>query len=141
MEKTLVMIKPNGVKNNLIGEVISRFEKSGLKVVKMEMKTLTRQKATRFYAEHKGKHFFDGLLKIMTSGPIVCMAIEGKNAISAVREIVGATNPKEALAGTIRFDYAPNTTENVIHASDSTKSATREIRFHFGKTDSAGKGL
>jgi nucleoside-diphosphate kinase len=133
MQKTLVMIKPNGVKDRLIGEVISRFEKAGLAIVRLEMKTLGRAEARAFYREHKGKYFYPGLMKFMTSGPIVAMVVRGKNAIAAVRAIAGATNPREALPGTIRFDYAPNTTRNVVHASDSPKSAAREIRFHFGR--------
>jgi len=131
-ERTLVMIKPNGVADRLIGEVISRFEKARLSVVRLELKNLSVEQARAFYKEHEGKHFFDGLLAFMTSGPMVAMVVEGENAIAAVRAIAGATNPKEALPGTLRFDFAPDTTRNVVHASDSQKSAQREIGFHFG---------
>jgi nucleoside-diphosphate kinase len=131
-EQTLVMIKPNGITLRLVGEVISRFEKAKLSVVKMEMKTLSLEQAYAFYQEHKGKDFYEPLVKFMTSGPIVAMVVEGENAITAVRAIAGATNPKDALPGTVRFDYAPNTRENILHASDSLKSAQREISFHFG---------
>jgi len=133
VERTLVMIKPNGVRKKIVGEILSRFEKAELHVTRLEMKVMTKQTAKRFYAEHKGKPFFNGLLNFMTSGSIVAMVVQGTKAVSAVRSIVGATNPKEALPGTIRFDYAPNTTENIVHASDSVKSAAREIAFHFGK--------
>jgi nucleoside-diphosphate kinase len=133
MERTLVMIKPNGVKDRLIGEVISRFEKARLSVIRLEMKEMTRSQVRAFYKEHERKYFYKGLIKFMTSGPIVVMVVQGKKAISAVRAIAGATNPKDALPGTIRFDFAPNTTMNVLHASDSKKSAKREIKFHFGQ--------
>jgi nucleoside-diphosphate kinase len=131
MEKTLVMIKPNGPRLKLIGEVISRFEKARLSIVRMEMKDLGMEKAREFYREHQGKPFYEPLIAFMTSGPIVAMVVEGEGAIQAVRSIAGATNPAEALPGTLRYDYAPNTRENIVHASDSPKSAEREIRFHF----------
>lgn len=131
MEQTLVMIKPNGPRLKLIGEVISRFEKAKLSIARLEMKTLTLESARAFYQEHVGKPFYEPLIGFMTSGPIVAMVVEGDNAISAVRAIAGATNPADALPGTIRYDYAPNTRENIVHASDSPASAAREIRFHF----------
>ncbi|MFH0922243.1 MAG: nucleoside-diphosphate kinase [Fibrobacterota bacterium] len=131
MEQTLVMLKPNAARLKLIGEVISRFEKARLSLVRMEMKTLTLETAREFYKEHAGKPFYEPLIGFMTSGAIVAMVVEGDNAIAAVRAIAGATNPAEALPGTIRYDFAPNTRENIIHASDSTQSAAREIRFHF----------
>lgn len=132
MEQTLVMIKPNGVSLKLIGEVISRFEKARLSIIKMQMKTLTYEVASEFYKEHQGREFYAPLIQFMTSGPIVAMVVEGDNAIAAVRAIAGATNPKEALPGTIRYDFGTSTRENIMHASDSTKSAEREIKFHFG---------
>jgi len=133
MEQTLVMIKPNGLTLKLVGEVISRFEKARLSLVKMELKSLSLQQASEFYQEHKGRDFYEPLIKFMTSGPIVALVVQGENAIAAVRAIAGATNPKDALPGTVRYDFAPNTRENILHASDSTKSAEREISFHFGK--------
>ncbi len=131
MENTLVMIKPNGVSFKLIGEVISRFEKARLSITKMQMKTLSTEIASEFYKEHRERDFYPGLIQFMTSGPIVAMVVSGENAISAVRAIAGATNPKEALPGTLRYDYGTSTRENILHASDSTKSAEREINFHF----------
>src|SRR3989339_1066364 len=106
MEQTLVMIKPNGPRLKLIGEVISRFEKSKLSIARLEMKTLTLESARAFYQEHKDKPFYEPLIAFMTSGPIVAMVVEGEHAISAVRAIAGATNPAEALPGTLRYDYA-----------------------------------
>jgi nucleoside-diphosphate kinase len=131
MEQTLVMIKPNGPRLKLIGEVIARFEKARLSISRLEMKTLTLDQAQAFYEEHKAKPFYEPLIGFMTSGPIVAMVVEGDNAIQAVRAIAGATNPADALPGTIRYDYATSTRENIVHASDSPKSAAREIRFHF----------
>jgi nucleoside-diphosphate kinase len=133
MEQTLVMIKPNGITLKLVGEVISRFEKARLSIARMELKNLSLEQASEFYQEHKGRDFYEPLIKFMTSGPIVAMVVQGENAIAAVRAIAGATNPKDALPGTIRYDFAPNTRENILHASDSQKSAAREISFHFGK--------
>jgi len=130
-QDTLVMIKPNGLTLHLIGEIISRFEKAKLSIVRLELKTLSLETARSFYQEHQGKPFYEPLVSFMTSGPIVAMVVRGENAITAVRAIAGATNPAEAMAGTIRFDYAPNTRENILHASDSPASAEREIRFHF----------
>lgn len=134
-EKTLVMIKPNGVRKNLIGEVISRFEKSGLSVSALEMKILSKEQAELFYAEHKGKPFYEPLMGFMTSGPIVAMVVEGEGAVAAVRAIAGATDPKTALPGTLRHNYGDSVRENLIHASDSIDSADREIKFHFGKKE------
>jgi nucleoside-diphosphate kinase len=131
VEKTLVMIKPNGVRKHIIGEVISRFEKSRLAVIKLEMKQITKEAAEKFYGEHNGKPFYESLVGFMTSGPIVAMIVEGEAAISAVRAIAGATDPSQALPGTIRHNYGDSTRENVIHASDSVASAEREIAFHF----------
>jgi nucleoside-diphosphate kinase len=130
-ERTLVMIKPNGVKKHLIGEVISRFEKSRLSVLRLEMKQISKQTAEKFYGEHKGKPFYEPLVDFMSSGLIVTMVIEGESAIAAVRAIAGATDPSQALAGTIRHNYGDSTRENVVHASDSPESASREIAFHF----------
>lgn len=131
VERTLVMIKPNGVKKHIIGEIISRFEKSRLTIIKMEMKQITNEIAERFYIEHRGKSFYEPLINFMSSSPIVVMVIEGESAISAVRAIAGATDPLQALPGTIRHNFGDSTRENVVHASDSPASAEREIIFHF----------
>ncbi len=131
MEKTFVMIKPNGVQNGLIGEVIARYEKSGLAVQAIQIKEITKEEAEGFYAEHKGREFFDPLITFMTSGPTVMMALGGNEAIRVARAINGSTNPETAEPGTIRFDFAPNTRLNVVHSSDSVESSSREIGFWF----------
>lgn len=131
MERTLVLIKPDGVRRGLIGEIISRFEKKGLKIKALKMLWLTREKAEEFYSVHKGKPFFESLIKFMTSGPIIAMVLEGDKAISVVRLMIGPTDGREAPSGTIRGDYALSKQENVVHASDSPESAEREIRVIF----------
>ncbi|ADB57564.1 nucleoside-diphosphate kinase [Archaeoglobus profundus] len=131
MERTFVMIKPDGVQRCLIGEIISRLEKKGLKIVAMKMMKIERDLAERHYAEHKGKPFFESLVSYVTSGPVVAMVVEGKNAIKIVRTLVGATNPAEAAPGTIRGDFGMEVGRNVIHASDSPESAEREIALFF----------
>ncbi len=131
MESTLVIIKPNGVKGGIIGEIIGRFEKARLSIRALKMKTITRSEVEEFYAEHKDKGFFGELADFMTSGPAVLIALAGPNAIETVRTINGATNPANAQPGTIRYDFAPNTGENIVHSSDSPKSAEREISFWF----------
>ncbi len=131
MESTLVIIKPNGVKGGLIGEIISRFEKARLSLKALKLKNLTRQEAEDFYGEHKGRPFFPELVGFMTSGPVVLLALSGNNAVETVRAMNGATNPQNAFPGTIRYDFAPNTGENVVHSSDSMESAAREIAFWF----------
>ncbi len=133
MEKTLVMIKPNGTRRNIVGKVISRFESSRLKVVRLEMKTFTRDEAAEFYKEHKGKYYFDPLLDFIVSGPIVAIVLEGENAIANVRTIIGATDPEKASPGTLRYDLADSMRENLVHASDGPESAKREIEFHFNR--------
>ena len=131
MERTLVLIKPDGVRRGLIGEIISRFEKKGLKIKALKMLWLTREKAEEFYSVHKGKPFFESLIRFMTSGPIIAMVLEGDKAISVVRLMIGPTDGREAPPGTIRGDYALSKQENVVHASDSPESAEREIRVIF----------
>lgn len=131
MERTFVMIKPDGVQRGLIGEIISRFEKKGLKIVAMKMLWIKRELAEEHYAEHKSKPFFNALVDYITSGPVVAMVVEGKNAISVVRTMIGKTNPAEASPGTIRGDFAMDTGRNVVHASDSPASAEREINLFF----------
>ena len=131
LQRTFVMIKPDGVRRNLIGEIISRFEKRGLKIVGMKMVKMDRGTAERLYEEHKGKTFFEDLINYITSGPVVCMVIEGDDVISVIRKMIGNTDPKEAPPGTIRGDYALSKSENVIHASDSEEKAKREISLFF----------
>ena len=135
MERTLVLIKPDGVRRRLIGEIISRFEKKGLKIRALKMLWLTREKAEEFYSVHKGKPFFESLIEFMTSGPIIAMVLEGDKAISVVRLMIGPTDGREAPPGTIRGDYALSKSENVVHASDSPESAEREIRVIFSEEE------
>lgn len=131
MEKTLVLVKPDGVRKNLIGEVISRFEKRGLRVAGLKMMRMHDGLAKKHYAEHAGKPFFPELVAFITSGPIVALAIEGQNAIRAVRGMMGATNPLDAAPGSIRGDFALMTAENMVHGSDSPESAACELANFF----------
>lgn len=135
IERTLSIIKPDAVGGNHIGEIYSRFEKAGLKVVGAKMLHLDDEKAGGFYAEHKERPFYGDLVKFMTSGPVVVSVLEGENAVAKHREIMGATNPKEAAEGTIRKDFASSIDENAVHGSDSTTSAAREIDYFFGKDE------
>ena len=132
VERTLSIIKPDAVAKNVIGEIVSRFEKSGLQVVAMQMKQLSKEEAEGFYAEHKERPFFADLVAFMTSGPVVVQALEGENAILLNRELMGATNPKDAAEGTIRRDFAESIDANAVHGSDSEASAAREIAYFFG---------
>lgn len=132
IERTLSIIKPDAVAKNVIGEIESRFEKAGLKIVEMQMKQLTQADAEGFYAEHKERPFFADLVTFMTSGPVVVQVLEGENAIALNRELMGATNPKEAAEGTIRRDFAESIDANAVHGSDSAASAAREIAYFFG---------
>ena len=132
MEKTLSIIKPDGVKKNLIGAILNRVEQAGFKITEIKLIQLTVEEAGDFYEMHRGKPFFDNLVSFMTSGPCMPFVIEGENAIKSVRDIMGATNPDDASAGTIRFDYADSIDSNIIHGSDSKESADREISFFFG---------
>ncbi|MFT8229688.1 MAG: nucleoside-diphosphate kinase [Enterobacterales bacterium] len=132
IERTLSIIKPNAVANNIIGNIISRFESAGLNIVNIKMLHLKKIEAKEFYAEHKNKLFFKNLIKFIISGPILVQILEGQNAININRKIIGATNPKYALPGTIRFDYAKNIIENSVHGSSSPESAFREINYFFG---------
>jgi len=131
VERTFVMIKPDGVVRGLVGEVISRLERRGLKIVGLKMKWLSREEAEKLYAVHRGKHFFEDLIRYVTSSPIVAIAVEGKSAISVVRRIVGATNAAEADPGTIRGDFALDISKNVVHAADSPENAARELSILF----------
>lgn len=131
LQKTLVIIKPDGVRRGLIGQVISRFEKKGMKIIELKMLQLSREKAEELYSPHVGKDFYEPLLSFITSGPIVVMVLEAENAIPIVRKIIGATSPLEAIPGTIRGDYSLDVQQNLVHASDSEENAKREIAIFF----------
>lgn len=132
IERTLSIIKPDAVAKNVIGEIYSRFESNGLKVVEAKMITLSEELAGGFYAEHKERPFFKDLVGFMTSGPVMIQVLEGEGAVLKNRDLMGATNPKEAVAGTIRADFAESIDANAVHGSDSTESAAREIEYFFG---------
>ncbi|MCH7670735.1 MAG: nucleoside-diphosphate kinase [Proteobacteria bacterium] len=131
IERTLSIIKPDAVANNIIGKIYSRFEKAGLKIVAAKMQQLNAESAGGFYAEHEGRPFYADLMKFMTSGPIVVQVLEGEDAVALNRELMGATNPGEAEPGTIRADFATSIDANAVHGSDSTTSAEREIGYFF----------
>ncbi len=133
LERTLSIIKPDAVAKNVIGEIYSRFERSGLKVVEAKMIQLDDELAGGFYAEHKERPFYKDLVAFMTSGPVVVSVLEGEGAVLRHRELMGATNPAEAAAGTLRADYAASIDANAVHGSDSVESAAREIAYFFGK--------
>ncbi len=130
-DRTLILIKPDGVRRGLIGTVISRLEHRGLRIVAMDLRTLYRETAQVHYAEHEGKPFFGALIDFITSGPLVALVAEGPGVVEAFRALAGATNPLAAAPGTIRGDYALQVTENVVHGSDSPESAEREIKIFF----------
>lgn len=130
-ERTLSIIKPDAVAKNVIGEIYSRFEKAGLKIVAARMMHLTREQAEGFYAEHKARPFFNDLVSFMTSGPVMVQVLEGENAVITNRDLMGATNPADAAAGTIRADFAQSIDENAVHGSDSVESAAREVAYFF----------
>ena len=131
MQRTLSLVKPDGVEKSLIGEVIRRFESAGLRVRALKMVYLEKREAQAFYAVHKDKGFFDSLTNFMSSGPIVAMVLEGDDAIAKTREIMGATNPKDAASGTIRADFAQEVEKNIVHGSDSPENAVIEVSFFF----------
>ena len=131
VERTLSIVKPDAVARNLIGEIYSRFERGGLKIVAAKMLRLDQPKAAGFYAEHQGKPFYDGLCAYMTSGPIMVQVLEGEDAIALNRRLMGATNPAEAAPGTIRADFAESLDANSVHGSDAPASARREIAYFF----------
>ncbi|MEW6569731.1 MAG: nucleoside-diphosphate kinase [Nitrospirota bacterium] len=135
MERTLSIVKPDGVKKKLIGEVIKRFEREGLRVAALKMLKLSRDEARGFYIVHKERLFYDSLTNFMSEGPIVVMVIEGENAISRIREIMGATNPRDAAHGTIRADFASDIEHNIVHGSDSEESASYEIPYFFSSLE------
>jgi nucleoside-diphosphate kinase len=138
MEKTLSIIKPDGVARGLIGEVIKRLESNGLKIITMKMLKLTKDQAERFYAVHKERPFFQSLTYFMTSGPVVVMVLEGENAIAKYRDIMGATDYREAAEGTIRRDFATDIEKNIVHGSDSPDTAAFEIGFFFNSFEVNG---
>jgi nucleoside-diphosphate kinase len=131
IERTFSIIKPDAVGKNVVGEIVSRFEKAGLQVIASRMEHLSAAKAGGFYAEHDGKPFYNDLMVFMTSGPVILQVLEGEGAVALNRELMGATNPKEADAGTIRADFAESIDANAVHGSDSPESATREIAYFF----------
>ncbi len=133
VERTLSIIKPDAVAKNVIGEIYSRFEKAGLKIVEARMQHLTSAEAEGFYAVHRGRPFFDDLVKFMTSGPVMIQALEGEDAIALNRKLMGATNPAEAEPGTIRADFAKSIDANAVHGSDGPDTAKTEIAYFFGK--------
>ena len=132
VEQTLSIIKPDGVQKNLIGEIYGRFEKAGLEIVAARMMHLSKEQAEGFYAVHSERPFFNDLVSYMTSGPVIVQALSGENAIAKHREIMGATNPAEADAGTIRADFAASIEENICHGSDAAETAAVEIAYFFG---------
>lgn len=135
VERTLSIIKPDAVAKNVIGQIYSRFEKAGLRIVAAKMIQLSREQAEGFYAEHKGRPFFPALVDFMTSGPVTVQVLEGENAIALNRELMGATNPQNAAPGTIRADFADSIDANAVHGSDSPASAIREIAYFFAASD------
>jgi nucleoside-diphosphate kinase len=130
-ERTLSIIKPDAVSKNVVGQILSRFESAGLTIVACKMQQLSREQAEGFYAEHSERGFFNDLVDFMTSGPVSIQVLEGDNAISANRDLMGATNPQEAKVGTIRADFAQSIDANAVHGSDSPASANREITYFF----------
>ncbi len=135
IEKTLSIIKPNAISDNNIGNIITRFEREGLRISAAKMTHLNREKAEGFYIEHKDKPFFSSLVSFMTSGPVMLMVLEGENAVQKNREIMGATNPQEAAEGTLRKLYAKSLEQNAVHGSDSITSADREVSYFFEKNE------
>ncbi|ARN76039.1 nucleoside-diphosphate kinase [Oceanicoccus sagamiensis] len=140
IERTFSIVKPDAVAKNVIGEIYSRFEKNGLSIVASKMVRLSRERAEGFYAEHKGRPFFPALIEFMTSGPVMVQVLEGENAIAKNRELMGATNPQEADAGTIRADFAESIDANAVHGSDAPESAAREIAYFFAASDICDRG-
>ena len=135
VERTLSIVKPDGVAKNLIGEVYCRFEKAGLRVIAAKMLKLRQDQAEGFYAVHKARPFYADLVRYMTSGPVMVQVLEGEGAIQLNRDIMGATNPKQAAPGTIRADFAASIEENVVHGSDGPETATNEIAFFFSEAE------
>jgi nucleoside-diphosphate kinase len=135
LERTLSIVKPDGVRGNLIGEVYRRFETAGLSIIAARMRHLSQLEAEGFYAVHRERPFFKDLVRYMTSGPVIVQVLEGENAIARNREIMGATDPKKAAPGTIRADLAKSIEQNVVHGSDAPETAAREIAYFFADTE------
>jgi nucleoside-diphosphate kinase len=131
IERTFAMVKPDGVQRGLVGKIVQRFEDRGLKICAVKMMKIPKELAERHYEEHKGKGFYESLLSYITSGPVVCMVLEGENAVAGVRAMMGKTNPQDADPGTIRGDFSQVTGRNIVHGSDSSESAKREINLFF----------
>ena len=138
MEQTLILVKPDGVQRGLVGEIVSRFERRGLKLRGMKFMEMSPDLASQHYAVHQGKPFYDDLISYITSGPIVAMVWEGKDSIDAARKTIGSTRPAEAQAGTIRGDYAMEVGRNLVHGSDSAENATREVNLFFDEDELVG---
>jgi nucleoside-diphosphate kinase len=130
-ERTLILVKPDAFARNLTGEIISRFERKGLRLAALKLETLTRETAERHYAEHDGKPFFGELVEFITSGPLVAMVLEGESAVEAARQVIGATNPLQSAPGSIRGDFATSIGANMVHGSDAPESAAREVGIFF----------
>lgn len=135
MKKTLIIIKPNAVQRELTGEIITRFEKRGLKIIALKLIQISKETAKKHYKEHEGKDFYDSLINFITSGPSVVMVLEGENGIEVVRKMCGATDPMKAEPGTIRGDFGMRIRQNIIHASDSDRSSAREIGIFFSEDE------
>ena len=135
VERTLSIVKPDGVQKNVIGEVCRRFEQAGLRIVAARMRRLTQAEAEGFYAVHRERPFFRDLVTYMTSGPVLVQVLEGENAVASNRDIMGATDPKKAAPGTIRADLATSIEQNVVHGSDSLENAAREVAYFFAETE------
>ncbi|MGB3097607.1 MAG: nucleoside-diphosphate kinase [Candidatus Deferrimicrobiaceae bacterium] len=135
MQRTLSIVKPDGVEKGLIGEVVRRFEKEGIRIVAMRMRRLSRREAEGFYAVHRERPFFNSLTEFMSSGPIVVLVLEGDDVIARNRALMGATDPKKAEKGTIRADFAGNVEKNIVHGSDAPETAETEIRYFFSDLD------
>ncbi|HTX07165.1 MAG TPA: nucleoside-diphosphate kinase [Solirubrobacteraceae bacterium] len=131
MERTLILIKPDAFERNLSGEIIARFERKGLRIVALKHMTMDRDLAAQHYLEHEGKGFYEELVTFITSGPLVAMVLEGESAVVAARQVIGATNPLEAMTGSIRGDFAIEVGQNMVHGSDSPESAAREVGLFF----------
>ena len=135
LERTLSIIKPDAVAKNVIGEIYARFERAGLRIVAAQLRRLSHQEAEGFYAVHRGRPFFDSLVGFMSSGPVMIQVLEGEGAVARNRELMGATNPKEAAAGSIRADFADSIDANAVHGSDAADTAATEIAYFFASTD------
>jgi nucleoside-diphosphate kinase len=131
VQRTLILVKPDAFVRNLTGEIIARFERKGLRLAALQLMTMTRELASQHYAEHEGKPFYEELVTFITSGPLVAMVLEGESAITAARQVIGATNPLEATTGSIRGDYAVAVGQNMVHGSDAPESAVREVGLFF----------